>query len=95
MSCRQYEDTHRCNHHMCFHVITTEKGDKSVASIEPLLKLPPCAKLDELIKNAGQDQSAGAKANVVKAMLNDITTVDFRKQFKCHFWGELSVLDQK
>ena len=92
-SCRRYEDEHKCSDHVCFHVITTEKGDKNVANIEPLLKLPPCEKLAELIKTAENNHSAGAKANPVKAMLGDITTDDFRAKFKCHFWGELSFSD--
>ena len=93
LPCRQYEDMHRCSQHMCFHVVTTERGDKSVANIEPMLKLPPCAKLEELIKHAGQDQTA-TKANLIKAMLGEITTDEFRQKFKCHFWGDISFLDQ-
>ena len=87
MSRRSYEDTHKCSSRLWFNTTTTEKGDKSVSNTEALLLLEETETVRRIIQ-----QSRGDQSGVAKAFLSDVTTNDFRKQFRCFFWGDISCL---
>ena len=82
--CRAYEHEHGCNSSIFFHTTTSEKGDKSVSNTEVLLLLQHdgCDKVTEIIGNAS--------AEPVRAILDEVTTKNFRSTFRCYLWGDVS-----
>ena len=87
MTCRKYEDDHKCSSRIWFHTTTSEKADKTVSSTEALLMLEDSEAMSQIIR-----QAEGESGGLAKAFLADVTTSAFRQQFRCFFWGDVCVL---